>query len=140
MSSLTTREIILFQCHRPALPPSSPSHRRRVPSVSGEQAPKPTSPRVPARGRGRIRFLGSAVATARWTSSSLYARLHGSASTVFFPLRQSRCKNVDPLSSSSVLVFSIASSRLLVVVSYRTASGRSYVSYTCCWSFSYYRN
>jgi hypothetical protein len=36
-----------------------------VPSVLGEQAPKPTSPHVPARGRERIMFLGSAVATAR---------------------------------------------------------------------------
>jgi len=45
-----------------------------VPSVSGEQALKPISPRVPAWGRERTRFLGSIVATARRTSSSLYAR------------------------------------------------------------------
>jgi len=54
-----------------------------VPSVSGEQAPKPMSPRVPAQGRRRIRFLGSTVATARWTSSSHYARRSRSTSTVF---------------------------------------------------------
>jgi hypothetical protein len=35
----------------------------------GEHAPMPSSPRVLAWGRGRIRFLGSAVATARCTSS-----------------------------------------------------------------------
>jgi len=41
-----------------------------VPSVSGEQAPKPTSPRV----LGAYQVFGSVVATARWTSSSHYAR------------------------------------------------------------------
>jgi len=56
-----------------------------VPSVSGEQAPKPTSPRVPARGRGRIRFFWEAP------SQLLAGRLlpttsgvHRSPSTVFF--------------------------------------------------------
>ena len=48
------------------------------------RSPKPTSPRVPTRGRGSIRFLGSVVATARWTSSSLYANIRQSPSTVCF--------------------------------------------------------
>ena len=79
-------------------------HCRRLPhpvvdvsSVSGEQAPKPKSPRVPARGRGRIRFLGSAVVTARWTSSSHYARCSPISIDGLLLLpscRQPHCKNV----------------------------------------------
>jgi hypothetical protein len=67
-----------------------------VPSMPGEQALKPTSPRVPARGRGRIRFLGSAVATARWTSSSFYARCSpiSIAGLLLSSRRQPHCKDV----------------------------------------------
>ena len=68
---------------RVASPQSSPSGRRRAIGVGRAESPKPTSPCVPARGRGRIRFLGSTVATARrpFASSS---RNPWSASTVFF--------------------------------------------------------
>ena len=66
---------------RAALPQFSPSRRRRAIGVGRAGSPKPTSPCVPARGRGRIRFLGSAVATARRPSTSS-RRSRWSASTV----------------------------------------------------------
>ena len=114
-----------------------------VPSSSGEQAPKPTSPRVPAWGRGRIRFLGSAVATTRWTSSSLYARcspIYIDGLLPLLPHRQPRCKNA--------YLFSIVRSRILCVTSTicrgfvldRSASGESYICDICCWSFPYCQN
>ena len=48
------------------------------------RSPKSTSSRVPTRGRRRIRFLGSVVATTRWTSSSLYVSVCRSPSTFCF--------------------------------------------------------
>jgi hypothetical protein len=68
-------------CCTAAVFPTSPPmcHRRRE-----SRSPKPTSPRVLARHRGRIRFLGSAVASPRLTSSSLYAGVRGSQLVVYF--------------------------------------------------------
>ena len=84
---------------RATQPQSSPSRRRHTIGVGRAGSPKPTSPRVPARGRGRIRFSGSAVATARGRLLSL-ARVAGlhrrSDSSIFasFGCRQPHCKNV----------------------------------------------
>ena len=111
-----------------------------VPSVSGEQAPKPTSPRVPARGRGRIRFLGSAVATARWTSSSHYARcspisVDGLLLLLLLLLpsrRQPHCKDVYPPSVIRFHILSVASTRSRELDSNRSASFVSYICDTCC--------
>ena len=57
-----------------------------MPSVSREQTPKPTSPRVPARGRGRIRFLGSAarLLAGRLVSSTPGVRRTPSTVSFFF--------------------------------------------------------
>ena len=55
--------------------------RRRAITVGRAGSTKPASPCVPARGRGRIRFLGSAIATARCPSTSS-RRSRWSASTV----------------------------------------------------------
>ena len=100
---------ILLRCRR------LPHHVADVPSVSGEQALKPTSPRVPARGRGRIRFLGSDVATARWKSSSLYYARCSPISIDglrLLPLLPSRrhphCKDVYPLSIVRSHIISVA--------------------------------
>jgi hypothetical protein len=66
---------------RAAPPQSSPSRRRRAIGIGRAGSSKPTSPRVPTRGRGRIRFLGSAVVIARRPSTSS-RRSRWSASTV----------------------------------------------------------
>ncbi|PWZ08981.1 hypothetical protein Zm00014a_036702, partial [Zea mays] len=55
--------------HRVVLPSSSLSCRRRAIEVGRAGSLKPTPPRVPARGRGHIRFLGSAVANACCSSA-----------------------------------------------------------------------
>ena len=108
-----------------------------VPSVSGEQVPKPTSPRVHARGRRRIRFLGSAVATARWTSSFLNARCSPISidSLRLLPLlpsrRQLHCRNVYPLSVVRSHIISIASTRSREFDSNHSASFDSYICDTC---------
>ena len=131
------REIHLFlatllRCRRPPHPVID------VPSVSGEQAPKPTSPRVPARGRGRIRFLGSAVATARWTSSSLYARcfsisIDGLRLLPILPShRQPHYKDVYPLSVVQFHIIFIPSTRSREFDSNCSASFDSYICDTCC--------
>jgi hypothetical protein len=67
-------------CAASAFPNPPPTcHWRRK-----SRSPKPTSPHVLARSRGHIRFLGSAIATARRTSSSLNAGICGSSSTIYF--------------------------------------------------------
>jgi hypothetical protein len=54
---------------RAVLPSSSLSRRRRAIEVGRAGSSKPTPPRVPARGRGLIRFLRSVVATACYSSA-----------------------------------------------------------------------
>jgi len=80
-SSVQTIYLLVPLCCAAAVFPISPPtcHRRRE-----SRSPKPTSPRVPARGRGVFGFLGSAIVTARLTSSSLYAGVHWSQSAVCF--------------------------------------------------------
>ena len=75
----------LLPYSRAAPPQSSPSRRRHAIAVGRAGSPKPASPRVPARDRGRIRFLGSAVRLLRWSASSTFA---------LFRCRQPHCKNV----------------------------------------------
>ena len=120
---------------------SSPHYRSSdVPSVSGEQDLKPTSPRVLARGRGCIRFWGSAAATARWTSSSLYVRcspISIDGLLLLPPRRQSHCKYVYLLSVVRSRMFSVASTRCHEFVSDHSASLDSYICDTYCWFFSY---
>jgi len=107
-----------------------------VPSVSGEQAPKPTSPHVPAWGRGRIRFLGRALVTARWTSSSLYALCSPISvdSLLLLPpsRRQPHCKDVFPLSVVRSHIISVASTKSREFDSNCSASFDSYIYDTCC--------
>jgi hypothetical protein len=81
-SSSEHREFIFFFCHCATLPPSSPSRAPTCHRCRESRSLKLTSPRGPARIGGHIRFLESAVATARWTSSSLYASVRRSPSTV----------------------------------------------------------
>ena len=95
-----------------------------VPSVSGEQAPKPMSPRIPARCRGHIRFLGSDIATARWMSSSHYADVRRSPSTVFvfflFFLRVDRSfllLALDPVNLIQIVVLVLIHISVIHVVS-----------------------
>lgn len=52
------------------LPSSFPSYCRRAIGARRAGSSKPTSPHVPAWGRGCIRFLGSAVMTARCSFAS----------------------------------------------------------------------
>jgi hypothetical protein len=72
MSSSVPRDSSLPH-HITTLPLSFPSRRRRAIGVRrvGSEA---YASCTPARGRGHIRFLESVVATARWTSSSLYVQ------------------------------------------------------------------
>ena len=89
------------------------------------QAPKPTSPRVPARGRGRIRFLENVVSTARWTSSSHYARCSPISidSLLLLPSRrQLHCKDVYHLSVIRFHILSVPSTRSRELDSNRNAS------------------
>ena len=121
----------LLRCRRLSHPVAD------MPSVSGEQAPKPTSPRVPTRGRGRIRFLGSVVATDRWTSSSVYARcspisIDGLCLLPLLPSRRQRhCKDFYPLSVVRFYIISVASTRSCEFDSNRSASFDSYICDTC---------
>ena len=81
-TSSSVHTVSLSSSYFRATPPqSSPSRRRRAIGVGRAGSPKPTSPRVPAWGRGRIRFLGSAVVIARRPSTSS-RRSRWSASTV----------------------------------------------------------
>ena len=83
-TSSSVHTVSLSSSYFRATPPqSSPSHHRRAIGVGRAGSPKPTSSRVPARGRGRIRFLGSAVPTARRPSTSS-SQSRWSASTVCF--------------------------------------------------------
>ena len=82
-TSSSVHTVSLSSYFRATPPQSSPSCRQRAIGVGRAGSPKPTSSRVPAWGRGRIRFLGSAVATAcRPSNSSSQSRL--SALTVCF--------------------------------------------------------
>jgi hypothetical protein len=127
----TPREIHLFlttmlRCRRLPHPVAD------VSSVPGEQDPKPTFPRVPARGRERIRFLGSAVATARWTSSSLYARCSPISIT---GLLLSSCRQPYSPFVFHSCIRSVTSTRWRDFVSDRSASVESHIYVSCCWSF-----
>jgi hypothetical protein len=133
---LSTREIHLFlttvlRCRRLPHPVAD------VPSVPGEQAPKPTSPRVPAWGRERIRFLGSAITTARWMSSSLYARCSpiSIADLLLSLRRQPHCKDVYSLFVVRSCLLSVTSTRWRDFVSDHSASVESHIYVSCCWSF-----
>ena len=113
-----------------------------VPSMLGEQALKPMSPRVPAWRRGRIRFLGSTIMTARWSSSSLYAQcllifINGLLLLLPPPCRQPHYKDVFLLLVVRSRILSIASTRCCDFVLDCSASLDSYIYDTCCWSFSY---
>jgi len=100
--------------------------------------------RLPARGRGRIRFLGSAVATARWTSFSHYARcspISVDGLLLLLPSRrQPHCKDVYLLSVIWFHILSVASTRSRELDSNRSASFVSYICDTCCLPFSCCRN
>jgi hypothetical protein len=113
-----------------------------VPSVPGEQVPKPTSPRVPARGRERIRFLGSAVVTARWTSSSLYAPSSpiSIAGLLLSSCRQPHCKDVYSPFGVRSCILSVTSTGWRDFVSDRSASVEPHFYVSCCWPFSDCRN
>ena len=89
----------------------------------------------PPWGTGCIRFLGSAIATARWTSSSLYAW----CSPIFIddllllpPRRQPQCKDVYLLLVVCSRILSVASTRYRDFVSDHSASLDSYICDICC--------
>jgi len=74
----------ISSCHYAALPPSSPSRRRRV-IGAGRAGLQSLHPLVSLHGVGGVfGFLGSAIVTARLTSSSLYAGVRWSQSAVCF--------------------------------------------------------
>ena len=81
----------------PVLSPTC--HRRR-------ESRSPTSSYDPTRGRGRFRFFGSAIATARSMSSSLYTGVRASTSTV------------SPSSTLSTLTTRMSTVSLLFVVAF----------------------
>ncbi|TVU11387.1 hypothetical protein EJB05_44972, partial [Eragrostis curvula] len=72
---LITQQVLLLLQSLLRLPPRLPHPAADVPSVTGleSRSPKPTSPRVLARGRGRIKFLGSAIA---YCSLFVYVTAH----------------------------------------------------------------
>ena len=68
----------VLRCHHLSHPTTD------MTSAPGEQVFEAYVSSCPCTGRGRIRFLGSTIVTVRWTSSSLYASVCRSSSTICF--------------------------------------------------------
>ena len=129
MSSFTPRDSSLSR-HTTALPPSSPSRRRRAIGVGRE----PTSPRVPTRGRGAYQVFGKCRRDCSldvfFPLRPVFADLHRqSSSSSFAPT--THCKDVYPLFVVRFHILCVASTRSRELDSNRSASFDSYMCDTC---------
>ena len=116
---------------------SSMCHRCRE-----SRPPKPTSPRVPARGRGRIRFLkaSSQLLAGRLLPSTPGVSRFPSTVSFFFLRADNPTVSMFTFFLLFVLAFFLLLALDVVTVSDLSASLGLYICNTWCWSFSYCRN